>query len=229
MPFILNAQKQADISGALYKENSSTRLAQALITNLRTKTVMMSDELGIFTIKASPGDTLLFDKKGYEPYKKLVVNLNDLLVYLKPENFVQLDEVKIKGLTKRQELTDIMKSYRSQGVFFDGKPPALLFLTSPLTGLYELFGKTPGNARRFAAYTKTELEQNEVSRRYNREFVKRATGLHDDEVQQFMDFYKPSYEDLKGWNDYELLKRIKRQFEYYKNNKDRKTKSIFKD
>jgi hypothetical protein len=221
LPFILHAQQRTDVKGFLLKDKTTDRIAQALITNLKTQTIMMSDELGIFSIKAAPGDTLLFNKKGYALHKQVVVNTTDMVVYLQPQQVIELDEVQIKGLTKRQELFGVMQTYRSKGVYYNGKPPALSFLVSPLTGFYELFGKTPGQARRFANFTRTELQLNEVDRRYNKAFVMKTTGLPEDEAQKFMDYYKPSYEDIRAWNDYELIKRVKRQFEYYKKNKDK--------
>lgn len=180
----------------------------------------MSDELGVFSIKASRGDTLLITKKGFNPIKQPVISLNDMAIFLEPGN-IELEEVKITGQSKKKELNDIMGSYRSQGTFFNGKPPALLFLNSPITGLYELFGATPRRARHFAAFSRAELEQDAVNRRYNKDFVMRITGLPDAEAQKFMDQYSPSYEDLAAWNDYELIKRVKRQYEYFKKNTSR--------
>lgn len=215
---MLHAQQQPGIKGVLYKNNSAARIALAVITNPRTNTIMLSDELGMFTIPASPGDTLLITKKGYTAYRHAVSNKNDIIIYLQPEMVIELDEVKVKGITKREEFMDIMSSYRSQGSLFLGKPPALLFLNSPITGLYELFGKTPKRARHFATFAKADLEQDIVNRRYNKDLVKRVTSLNDEQAQKFMDYYTPSFEDMQGWNDYELVKRVKRYFEYYKKN-----------
>jgi hypothetical protein len=36
-----------------------------------------------------------------------------------------------------------------------------------------------------------------------------------------MEYYKPSYEDLKTWGDYELIKHIKTNYEYYRKNGDK--------
>ncbi|RYY32395.1 MAG: hypothetical protein EOP46_19080 [Sphingobacteriaceae bacterium] len=224
IPCILHAQQPKGVKGVLYKNNSAARIAQALITNLKTNTIMMSDELGMFTIPALPGDTLLVTKKGYDAYKHAIVNVNDIIIYMQPETVINLDEVTVKGLTKQQELTNIMGSYRSQGSLFLGKPPALLFLTSPLTGLYELFGKTPGRAKRFAEYQKKELQASEVDKRYNKPFIMRITGETDTaKVQQFMNFYRPTYDDLKTWADYDLIQHTKTQWEYFQKNggKDR--------
>jgi hypothetical protein len=219
LSFIVKAQ-QHTVNGIVYRYNSSVRIAQALVTNLKTKTVMMTDELGIFTIKANPGDTLLFEKKGFTNYRQVVVNNKEIAVYMELMSSHELDEVRIKGVTKRQELGEVMRNYRGQGSFFNGSPPALFFLVSPITGLYELFGKTPGRAKRFAKFSKAELEQDEINRRYNISFIKRTLEIGDEEAEKFINYYMPSYEDVRVWNDYELIKRVKRQYEYYKSNKD---------
>ncbi|RVU01772.1 hypothetical protein EOD41_07375 [Mucilaginibacter limnophilus] len=205
------------VRGMVFKQNSSLRLSQTQVANLKTNTKVLTDNLGIFTINATPGDTLLFTKTGYTAVKQVVVNQLDIAVYMPEAKVIQLDEVSVKAQSKQQELSDVMKDYRGKGTFFDGKPPALLFLNSPLTGLYELFGRTPKNAAHFKRFAQKELEQNEINKRYNKEFVKRITGITTDaEAQRFIDTYSPNYEDLKTWNDYDLVKRTKRWYEHYK-------------
>ena len=206
------------IKGAIYKRISSEKLAQVFITNQTTKAVAVSDDLGGFTINAAVGDTLIFTKRDYTPQKQAATNYG-MVVYMQPE--MKLAEVSVVGQTKRQELGGIMNDYRKQGTFYNGKPPVLSMLTSPLTGLYELFGKNPGRARRFAAFTKRELEATEVDRRYNTSFVMRVTGLADTvAVRKFMDYYRPSFEDLKQWSDYDLIKQTKKSYEYFQKNGD---------
>ncbi|MCC8410625.1 hypothetical protein LJ707_16910 [Mucilaginibacter sp. UR6-1] len=212
--------QQGTVQGIVYRNNTSTRIAQVVVTNLRTNATMMSDELGIFTINAKPGDTLLFDKSEFADLRHIVGTEKEMVVYMRLMTSTELEEVKIKATTKQQELSEVMRDYRGQGTFFNGSPPALAFLMSPLTGLYELFGKTPGRAKRFAKFSKAELEQNEINRRYNVPFVKRTLNVSDEEAGKFINYYMPSYEDIRVWNDYELIKRVKRQYEYFKINKD---------
>ncbi|MGZ3764091.1 MAG: hypothetical protein ACXVB0_10985 [Mucilaginibacter sp.] len=220
MHSIVYAQQVFNIKGVVFKKNSTDKIPQAIITDLKSQIIMMSDELGGFNIKASPGDTLLITKYGYTPQKVLIVNSYELAINMQP--VVQLNEVTIKGQTKKQELNQVMKEYRSQGIFNDGKSlPVWQFINSPLTGFYNLFGKTPGQARRFAAFAKNEEEAIAVDKRYTKELVKSVTKLSDDEVVKFMQAFTPSYEDLKEWNDYQLIGYIKRSFEFYKKNKDK--------
>lgn len=214
------AQQALTIKGIIFKKSTPDRISQAVVTNLKTQMLMMSDELGGFGIKASIGDTLQITKTGYTPQKIAVVNNNDLVIYLQP--VIELNQVTIKSQSKQQELNEVMKEYRSQGIYNDGKSlPFWQFVNSPITAFYNLFGKTPAQARRFAEYAKNEQEASSVDKRYTRELVKRITQMPDDEVDKFMVAYRPSYENMKEWNDYQLIQYIKKEFAYYQKIKDR--------
>ncbi|MBS1530450.1 MAG: hypothetical protein JSU01_09095 [Bacteroidetes bacterium] len=205
--------------GIIFRKSSTSRVSQALITDLNTKTVMMSDDLGMFSINTWIGDTLLITKKDYTPFRIVVTDKNDLSIFLQP--VVQLNQVTVKGESQRQELNDVMKQYKSDGIFNNGKSlPFWQALNSPLTEFYNLFGKTPGEARRFAAYSKNELEASAVDKRYTKELVKTTTKLPDDEVGKFMQYYRPSYQDIMQWNDYQLINAIKKNLVYYKRSKN---------
>jgi len=215
------AQQLLTVKGIIFKKSTPDRISQAVVTDLRTQALMMSDELGGFSIKASIGDTLEISKSGYTPQKIAIVNSNDLVIYLQP--VIQLNQVTIKGQTKQQELNEVMEEYRSQGIFNNGKSlPVWQFINSPITAFYNLFGKAPAQARRFAEYAKNEQEASAVDKRYTKELVKSVTKMSsDDEVDKFMIAYRPSYEDVKEWNDYQLIQYIKKEFAYYQKTKDR--------
>lgn len=218
--FRAGAQEVFVVKGVISRNISVERLAQVLITNLRSKEIALSDDVGWFSIRAAIGDTILFNKLKYTDQKVMITAKGDIPVYMQPE--IQLDQVTINGQSKKQELKDVMSDYRKQGIYYNGKPPVLSFLTSPLTGLYELFGKGPGQARRFAAFSKGELEYAEVRRRYNVAVVMRVTHADSTSAKGFMEYYTPSFEDLKQWNDYELIKQIKKSYEYYDKSPDKK-------
>jgi hypothetical protein len=208
-----------EAKGTTYRKISNDRLSMVKINNLKNHIVVLSDDLGNYTIKANKGDTLEFTKADFTVQKQEYEGFA-MVVYMQPG--FKLGEVRIVGQTKRQELKEIMGAYKSQGTFYNGKPPVLSFLTNPITGVYELFGKTPGRAKRFANFAKRELEATEVDRRYNSTLVMRVTGLADSaEVSKFMSFWRPSYEDLKIWADYDLMKHIRTNYQYYKRNGDK--------
>lgn len=216
------SQQEFTVKGVISKKLSTERIGQVMVTNLRSHVIMMSDEIGWFNIKAAIGDTLLFGKLDYTEQKIVIVSQADVPVYMQP--VVHLAEIKIKGESKQQELNDIMNSYRNKGIYYDGKPPVSAFSPfggSPLTGLYELFGKEPRRMRRFAEFTKNENEYAEVKKRYTLSLVKRATKAPDSTAKKFIEYYTPSYQDIKAWNDYELIEHIRESFDFYEKNKDK--------
>ncbi|MBS1526196.1 MAG: hypothetical protein JST19_11135 [Bacteroidetes bacterium] len=208
------------LKGIIFRQGSSDRISQAVITDLNDKEVMMSDDLGMFSIKTAMGDTLLITHKEYTDQKIVVSSRADLAVYLAA--VIRLKPVIITGQTKKQELNDVMKQYNSQGIYNNGKSlPVFEFLNSPITGLYNLFGKTPREERRFAAYAQGEMESIEVDKRYTKELVKSVTKIPDNELLKFMDMYRPSYQDIREWNDYRLIMYIKKSYAYYQKIKNR--------
>ena len=97
-----NGQNLLNIKGTIHKKSSPDRVAQVLVSNLRTKAIITADDLGGFHISAAPGDTLLFKKAEYAPQIFVVTNLNDVIIYLQP--VVLLKEVNIREETKKQEI-----------------------------------------------------------------------------------------------------------------------------
>src|SRR5580698_5029954 len=72
---MLNAsgQQVLTIHGVTSKKLSPDRVSQVVIRNLRSNDIMMSDELGWFTIKAAIGDTILFTKPDYTDQKVVII------------------------------------------------------------------------------------------------------------------------------------------------------------
>ncbi len=211
-------QELLTINGVISKNMTVERISQAVVHNLRTNDLIMSDELGWFTIKAAVGDTLLFTKNDFADLKIVVKNGSAMPVSMQP--IIHIGTVTVQGESKRQQLNDVMAEYRKQGTYYDGKPPVLSFLSSPLGGLYELFGATPNKAKHFRAFAKEELHYDEVRRRYNPAMVKRVTHAPDSLVQPFMAYYTPSYEDMKEWNDYDLIRHVQSAYDYYVKNRE---------
>jgi hypothetical protein len=221
LPLMVSAQQALTIKGVVCKKGNAERIAQATITDLKTKVVMMSDELGGFNITTAKGDTLLFSKIGFADQKVEVTGPEDIFTYMQP--VINLEQVNIKDKSTMQELNDVVNTYRSKGLYYDGKPPALIFNPfggSPITGLYELFSRDAKNERHFIQFSKDEMEAAGIRKRYNPQLVKHITALPDSDVVKFMQQYTPSADDIKQWNDYELITHIKEYLEYYKEHKN---------
>lgn len=205
------------LRGVVFQKQNGQRVSNALITDQQTRIVTASNDLGGFNIKTSVGDTLRISKKDLTEYIYVVTGQQDLIIQLSP--IIQLSEVKVVAQSKKQELDEAMRQYRSQGSYYNGKPPALAMVTSPITGLYELFGKTPKQAKHFQQFSKLETEQLSVDRRFTKSLIQQVTDLKDEQIQPFMDSYRPSYEKLAAWNEYDLINYIKTSAQGFKDGK----------
>jgi len=202
------------------EKESKLRIALASISNKRNGYSVGSNDLGLFTITASVGDTLLIIKRGYNDQQMVVNSPKDLIVYL--NKGITLNEVVINGESKKQSLDAIKRDFKNKGSFYAGKPSFLSFLFTPLTAIYELVGRTPKNARRFNNYYVTEMQQSHIDTFFNKSIITSNTGLTGKELDNFMINYRPEYEQSKNWNTYDGLKWIKESFKKYSDTVQRK-------
>jgi len=201
------------LNGVVFDKESRQRVALVEISNKQNKYSVGSNDMGLFTIKANVGDTLLIIKRGFNDQQVVVKSSSDLIVYL--NRGITLNTVVINGETKKQALDAIRRDFKNKGSFYAGKPPFLSFLFTPLTAIYELVGRTPKNARRFNNYYVTEMQQTHIDAFFNKSIISSNTGLTGKALDNFMINYRPAYEQSKNWNTYDGLKWIKESYKKY--------------
>jgi len=209
----VSAQQEIILKGAVIEKGTSTRVAAAQVINKRLGISVISSDFGLFQIKAVPGDTLLVVKIEYSDAEAVVPAGKDLIVYL--DRGRTLKEVNITGQTKKQELNDIKRDFKNKGAFYQGKPPLLSFLFKPLTAVYELFGRTPKNARRFGRYYETEMQQTLIDGFFNEIIIQNNTDLKGESLEKYMMDYRPEYEKAKNWTEYDAVKYIRESYKKY--------------
>lgn len=214
LPMWLVAQESGLIRGIVVEAGSSKRLGSATVSNINTGQSTVSNSLGTFEIRATVGDSIEVSLMGYEPVRTEIKTLSDILIDMRLASIL-LEQVDVNRMSKEAELRDAMRGYRKQGVYFDGKPPALAYIFNPITSLYELFGRTPRNARRFHNFMERELAETDVDRKFSRTKIEELTGLSGDDVTNFMFWYRPSYEKMQYWGDYDLTAYIMQSFKQF--------------
>lgn len=211
---IVSAQQDFQLSGVIMTSGSTNRIALAEITNKRTGYTVGSNDLGLFQLKATVGDTLVVIKRDYVDKEIIVLSSRDMIVYLNLSGNT-LNQVDIKGQSKKAELDDIKQEFRNKGSFYAGKPPLLSYIFSPLTAIYELFGRTPKNAKRFGKYYNNEMQQTTIDGFFNESLIKKNTELSGPELETFMLNYRPDYSKSKNWTEYDAVKYIRDSYKQY--------------
>ncbi len=214
LPICLTAQESGPIRGIVVEAGTSKRLGSATIFNINTGRSTASNSLGTFEIEATVGDSIEVVLMGYGTVSTEIKTLSDILIDMRPASIL-LDQVDVNRTSKEAELRDAMRGYRKQGVYFDGKPPALAYIFNPITSLYELFGRTPRNARRFHNYMENELAETDVDRKFSRAKIQELTALDGDDLTNFMFWYRPSYEKTQYWGEYDITAYIVESFKQF--------------
>jgi len=204
------------VSGIVVEKGGSSRLSDVNVLNLRTKSRARTNTFGVFIIEASAGDSLSFTKTGYGPIKTILHTEEDILIEM--QEGLTIETVVVNRMSKEAEMRDMLDDYRKKGVYNGGKNTVGTYLGSPATALYNLFGRDAKNAKRFSKMMDRELEESQVDRVFNRTTVSAVVPLEDDELQSFMDMYRPSYSMVKNWGQYDFLDYVKRSFESWDNN-----------
>jgi len=210
----LFAQQDFMLKGVLMELGNNGRVVGGQLYNKRTTFTATTNSLGIFEIKAAVGDTIQIYQRDYTDSNVVVTSAADLVIKLRRGQMLR--EVNINGITKKQELTDMKQEYRNKGAFYSGKPPVLSFLFKPLTALYETFGRTPRNARRFGRYYETEMQQTLIDGFFNETIIQENTDLKGADLENFMINYRPEFEKAQNWARYDAIKYIKEAYKTYK-------------
>lgn len=211
---LLMAQEAGTIQGLVLESGSSIRLGSVNVYNKQTRSTVSTDGLGVFRLYAQVGDTLVLSKVGYDLQTTVITTLSDILIDLKSSSY-RIETVTVEQMSRERELRDGMDSYRRQGIYQQGKPSALSYVFSPLTSLYERFSRSGRNARNFRNYMDSELEAIEVDRRFSAYRITQLTGLEKEDLVNFTQIYRPSYQQLKDWNDYDMTKYVQDSFKKF--------------
>lgn len=200
--------QESSVQGLIMDKSFSSKISGVSVLNKRLRISTISNELGLFRIKAISGDTLSLSKTGYADLIVPLLELSDKVLIL--QAVIRLSEVRVEAQSKKQELDEVRAQYRKKGSYYAGKPPFLAYFFKPLTALYELIGKTPGQARRFNAYYTRELQESEIDRHFNTFTINKITGLEGNDLHNFMQSYRPQYQDFTTWDEYALIDYIKK-------------------
>lgn len=211
---VISARAQQNtVQGLVMEKSGVSRIANVSVFNMKSGARVLSNELGLFQIVASVGDTLLLSKSGYTDIVKPLLSMTDLVLQM--QRVIELEEVRVTSQSKKEELDEFRDHYRKKGSYYAGKPPLLAYVFQPVTALYELFGKTPNQAQRFNLFYLKELEQTEIDRRFNPSAIGRITALTDDDLKNFMVTYRPGYESLNRMDEYAFINYVKRSLETF--------------
>ena len=181
---------QSLIKGNVVEAGSNTKLSDVFVRDITNKQIALTDKSGKFEIKSETGHILIFSSPGFTDDTLYVVDLSQKHVELKTKT-IALQEVNISA----QRLAfDPHKEYP------DVYQKSKVYPLSPSSW----FGKEARDARRLKRYFAHEEQERRVDQVFNRVYVGSIVPLKGQELEDFMQLYRPSYAFITGNNSESL-------------------------
>ncbi|HEY9000287.1 MAG TPA: carboxypeptidase-like regulatory domain-containing protein [Mucilaginibacter sp.] len=189
--FISNAlHAQIYVRGNVVDASNGAKLSDVFVRDITNKQITLTDKSGKFEIKSETGHILIFSAPTYVPDTMYVVDLTQKHVELKTQS-ISLKEVNI---TAQRLAFDPHKEYP------DVYEKSKVYPLSPSSW----FGKEARDARRLKRYFAREEQERKVDQVFNRVYVGSIVPLKGQELEDFMQLYRPSYSFITSNNSESL-------------------------
>jgi hypothetical protein len=207
------------VQGIVIDKESKQRLAKVYIYNLRTGDGLYNNTKGEFSTVALPGDTLVAALTGYGVDTMVFKGQSAAYFQLKSLG-IRLRDVVIqqKRLTPQQQYEKNIKEYRYQTM--KGSSKDLLNLGNGGVGLgidaiYNLLSKQGRNARHLQKILEKDYREDLIDYRFNANLVQQVLGIKGDELVDFMQQYRPTYQFVLDATDYSFNMFIRNAYKSY--------------
>jgi hypothetical protein len=181
---------QEILKGSVRESGSNSKMSDVFVRDITNKQVTLTDEKGNYQIKSASGHTLIYSSPGFVSDTLFLVDMKPKNVDLKTMN-IALREVNING----QETFDPHAEYPD--IYEKSKVYAL----SPTSW----FGKDAKDARRLKKYFEREQQERHVDQVFTRVYVGSIVPLKGQELEAFMEMYRPTYAFLTNNNGPSLV------------------------
>ncbi|WP_316845266.1 hypothetical protein [Pedobacter psychrodurus] len=210
------------VQGIVIDKETRQRLAKVYIYNIRTGDGLYNNTKGEFSTYAIPGDTLVAALSGYGV--DTMVYKGQTAAYFQLKSLgIRLRDVVIqrKRLTPQQQYEKNVQEYRYQTM--KGSSKDLLNLGNGGVGLgidaiYNLLSKQGRNARHLQKILEKDYREDLIDYRFNANLVRQVLGIKDDELTDFMQQYRPTYQFVLDATDYAFNLFIRNAYKSYRLN-----------
>jgi hypothetical protein len=210
------------VQGIVIDKETRQRLAKVYIYNIRTGDGLYNNTKGEFSTYAIPGDTLVAALSGYGV--DTMVYKGQTAAYFQLKSLgIRLRDVVIqrKRLTPQQQYEKKVQEYRYQTM--KGSSKDLLNLGNGGVGLgidaiYNLLSKQGRNARHLQKILEKDYREDLIDYRFNANLVRQVLGIKDDELTDFMQQYRPTYQFVLDATDYAFNLFIRNAYKSYRLN-----------
>lgn len=206
---------QQAIRGTVTDGQDGRALGNVAIQNIHTSGGGVTDSAGAFVLTADKGQLIEFRRLGYKT-KRLRIPSGMIPPFFRivmDKGAIELDEVTI-----RKQFEDYKRDSARYAEIYQA--PLRVGRLSDADKLQDPFLALSPSRRKIWAFQE-EYERNEQLRFVDYAFSERRiaaiTGLKGDSLIAYRNQFRPTYEAVRAWNEYELFSYIKKTALFFKN------------
>ncbi|WP_185217890.1 hypothetical protein [Sphingobacterium mizutaii] len=204
-----------EIKGIVYDLETSKKLPDVLIKNLRTNDQVKTDLQGNFTIPGKMSDYLSLTTQGYDRDTAFIYQEGITRIYLvNDKSTITIDEVVVSKITDSRLTREIERAKNNSKAVETSTTRGGLRISPS-----RLFGKEAKQARASIDILEIEREQRNVDRVFTNDVILSLIPMERQDLLLFKDGYRPSYEFIKQASPEDLKAYILDSYAKFKKNK----------
>lgn len=212
------------LKAQVISKGDSTAIPYATVINFRTKSGTRSSVSGYFSMEMLNIDSLVITAVGFKTTTARVPadfhEENMLMVYMEPVVY-PLGEVEVKGEGAKVNMDGIPMGkpnpipVEMRGDAFNERPPILAAFFNPLSYMQYYVSRKERNKRKVRAAVQNEKLWEAHSKNYNKDVVKRLTGLNNEQADDFIIWFNAQGVLPYTASEYETQAAIREYFLIY--------------
>jgi hypothetical protein len=187
----------------------------ANMLNKTTRQKYIGSRLGLLKATISPGDSISITAIGYAPLNLMAADIipeieNDTAkIYMRPTSYQLKDVTFTYGNRTRDSIAmaaaEILKTSPLLNNYDRVLNRNVGGLMSPLTAMYMEYSKAGQDMKKFEEFVRHAEMLNLVNTRYNHRTIRRATGLEEEYVDDYILFCQLDKAFILNSSDYDLI------------------------
>lgn len=219
---MISFAQQKAVQGFVVDKDTKLRLAKVYIYNSSIDEGFYNNTKGEFVANVKPGDTLFAALSGHA-MDTVVYRGQSAIVFQLRSLGIRLKEVSIYGKAKTPQELYKSKLDEYKYKLDKGSSKDLLNLGPGGVGLgidaiYNLLSREGKNARQLQKILEKDYKEQVIDYRFRPDYVRALVAIKDENLQDFMTQYRPTYQFVLTASEYQFIQFVKNSYASYKRN-----------
>lgn len=211
--------QEKSVYGKVEDPKTAKGIASINIQNKRTGQIVVTNDQGEFYLRAIKGDSIYISTFGYERKGIMYDAINKNPIIYATQQAIMLQELVVidkKNSELNREIEYFLnnptdaKAIRNEILksMLNTQTSRPMSIGISIDALYDMYSKEGKSKRKVADLQYNDVKKFYADLKYNKQIVSQITKLQEEEIEEFMNFCKPTEDFILKASDYELTFKI---------------------